>query len=340
MTLQNDTSSTVNSPNLINATLRGKYITLQFDNVLSDTLPSSRKFTLNQGNRQYQIIDSEIRSSEGVVTLTAEKELDPTVQATLDYLDFAGDQNVDVIESTTGADLGSFYNFPVNNQGSQVNSLTIEEGEFEGDQITLFLSDPISDSIPSRRRFKVKAANKNIKILNISTEPDDGVVLLTTNKNLDLQGSVSVSYRDLSGDQVTDVIEDRAGNDMSSVKNFEVISGGNDSIAPRVESATLDENVLSIEFDSIIRNTKISKNRFKVKINGKRVRVKSTEVEQDDSYLDLVLQPKGLRTIDIDSSVTLSYKDPKGDQTNSVVEDIFGNDLGSFGGYGVEIVKI
>ena len=165
MTLQNDTSSTVNSPNLINATLRGKYITLQFDNVLSDTLPSTRKFTLNQGNRQYQIIDSEIRSSEGVVTLTAEKELDPTVQATLDYLDFAGDQNVDVIESTTGADLGSFYNFPVNNQGSQVNSLTIEEGEFEGDQITLFLSDPISDSIPSRRRFKVKAANKNIKVL-------------------------------------------------------------------------------------------------------------------------------------------------------------------------------
>ena len=102
MTLQNDTSSTVNSPNLINATLRGKYITLQFDNVLSDTLPSTRKFTLNQGNRQYQIIDSEIRSSEGVVTLTAEKELDPTVQATLDYLDFAGDQNVDVIESDDG----------------------------------------------------------------------------------------------------------------------------------------------------------------------------------------------------------------------------------------------
>ena len=36
----------------------------------------------------------------------------------------------------------------------------------------------------------------------------------------------------------------------------------------------------------------------------------------------------------------LAYKDPKGDQTSNVIEDIFGNDLNSFSGYGVEIVKI
>ena len=56
--------------------------------------------------------------------------------------------------------------------------------------------------------------------------------------------------------------------------------------------------------------------------------------------MELALNPKNLRAIDIDSSVTLSYKDPKGDQTSRVIEDIFGNDLDSFSGYGVEIVKI
>ena len=35
-----------------------------------------------------------------------------------------------------------------------------------------------------------------------------------------------------------------------------------------------------------------------------------------------------------------SKPDPKGDQTNRVVEDIFGNDLDSFKGYGVDIVQI
>ena len=92
-----------------------------------------------------------------------------------------------------------------------------------------------------------------------------------------------------------------------------------------------------MEFDSIIRNSKISKNRFKVKVDAKRVRVLSATVEQDDSYVELALKPKNLRTIDINSTVTLSYSDPKGDQKRNVVEDIFGNDLESFGGYRVEL---
>ena len=335
-----DPTLTGDPPNLIKATLRGKDITLQFDNIIADTLPSNSRFTLTQGNRVYQIVDAETRSTDGVVTLTAEKELDPTVALTLDYLDFAGDQTLGVIESTTGVDLDSFTGFALNNQGSQVNSLTIDEGEFEVNQITLFLSAPISDAIPSKRRFKVKSANKKQKILDVSTEPDDGIIVLTTKKSLDLQSSVFVSYRDLGGDQVRGVVEDLAGNDMETFSNFEIVSGGNDAIAPMVSSATLDENTLSVEFDSIIRNTRISKNRFKVKVNGKKVRVLSATVEQDDSYVELALQPKNLRTIDMNSLVTLAYKDPKGDQTSNVIEDIFGNDLNSFSGYGVEIVKI
>ena len=86
-----DPTLTGDPPNLIKATLRGKDITLQFDNIIADTLPSNSRFTLTQGNRVYQIVDAETRSTDGVVTLTAEKELDPTVALTLDYLDFAGD---------------------------------------------------------------------------------------------------------------------------------------------------------------------------------------------------------------------------------------------------------
>ena len=331
---------TGNPPNLIKATLRGKDITLQFDNVLADTQPSISRFTLNQSNREYLIVNTKIRASDGVVTLTAEKELDPTVRMTLDYLDFSGDQKTGVIESPTGVDLTSFTGFALNNQGSQKSYLTIDEGEFEGNQITLFLTTPISDAKPSKRQFSVKSANKRQKILDISTEPDDGIIVLTTKKNLDLQESVFISYRDLGGDQVKKVVEDLAGNDMETIKDFEIISGGNDSIAPTVSSATLDENTLTVEFDSIIRNTKISPKRFKVNVNGKKVRIKSATIEKDDSYLYLQLQPKNLRTLDINSSVTLDYKDPKGDQTSKVIEDMFGNDLDSFRWLGVEIVKI
>ena len=86
---------------------------------------------------------------------------------TLDYLD-ACDQTLGVVESSAGVDLESFNGYALNNQGSQQNSLAIDEGEFEGNQITLFLSAPISDAIPSKRRFKVKSANKKQKILDVS----------------------------------------------------------------------------------------------------------------------------------------------------------------------------
>ena len=78
----------------------------------------------------------------------------------MEYLDFSGDQTTGVIESSTGVDLESFTSFALNNQVSQENSLMIVDGEFVGNQITLFLSASIAVSMPSKRRFKVKFTNK------------------------------------------------------------------------------------------------------------------------------------------------------------------------------------
>ena len=102
---------------------------------------------------------------QGIVNLIAEKIFDPTVSIALDFLDLSGDQTTGVIESSTGVDLQSFSGFALNNQGSQANSLTIKDGEFEGNQITLFLSAPVSEAIPSKRRLKIKSTNKKQKNL-------------------------------------------------------------------------------------------------------------------------------------------------------------------------------
>ena len=94
-----------------------------------------------------------------------------------------------------------------------------------------------------------------------------------------------------------------------------------------------------MEFDSIINNTKLSKNRFKVKANGKKLRVKSATIEGDDeTFVSLMVQSKRNRPIDLQSEVTLSYSDPKGDQGKNVIEDFFGNDLASFSSVFVDIV--
>lgn len=150
-------------PNLVKATLRGASIILQFDNLLANTLPSTNKFTLTHGNREYLIIDSKVKASHGLVNLTAEKLFDPTVSIVLDYLDFSGDQTTGVIESPTGVDLQSFSGFALNNQGSQINSLTIDDGEFDGNQITLFLSAPKIRSHPFQKKVQDKVFQQETK---------------------------------------------------------------------------------------------------------------------------------------------------------------------------------
>ena len=438
-------TATESSPNLLSATIRGDQIALQFDDLLSDTLPRLNNFTLKKGSRELKLKDVEVIASDGRVNLISKKAVDPTETLTLDYFDLAYDQSQGVIQSKSGVDLPSFSSFQLNNQTTQENTLAIDDADFKGNTVILYLNAPIGSAVPSAKRFEVKVGRESQKIVGIDTDPSEGVVTLTTQKPVasfesikvsyrDLNGdqtksviedefgndmktirdyeiigldetppklvsadfegntinlyldspigsavpsakrfevkvgresqkivgidtdpsegvvtlttqkpvasfeSIKVSYRDLNGDQTKSVIEDEFGNDMKTIRDYEII--GLDETPPKLVSAELNDKILTMAFDSIVNNTKLSKNRFKVKVNGKNVLILSATVEQDDSYVDLALNPKNLRAIDINSTVTLAYKDPKGDQTSKVVEDIVGNDLDSFSGYGVEIVKI
>jgi hypothetical protein len=203
----------------------------------------------------------------------------------------------------------------------------------------LSLNAPIGPAVPSTKRFKVKAGRKSQKIIGINTDPSEGIITLTTKKPVGSYESLKVSYKDLAGDQTKDVIEDKSGNDMDTIRDFEIINGGFNETPPKLVSAELDDDILTMEFDSIISNTKLSKNRFKVQANGKKLKVKSASIEgNDESFVNLVVQAKRNQIIDLQTSVTLSYSDPKGDQSKRVIEDLFGNDLLSVNSFFVDII--
>ena len=327
------------APQLLSGVIRGDQLKLQFDDAISDSLPRLNNFTLNHGGRKLTFDDVEVVSSAGQVLLTLSKDIDSIANVTLDYFDLASDQSSGVIQSKTGVDLASFSNFAIENQTDQSNTLAIDEGDFEGQTITLNLNASLGSSTPSTKRFTVKAGRKKQRIIDVSTDAAEGMVTLTTQKPIDSYETIKLSYKDLGGDQTRGVIEDKAGNDMATVRDFEIINGGYEEIPPKLIAAELDDNILTIEFDSIINNTKLSKNRFKVKANGKKLRVKSATVEGDDeTFVSLMVQPKRNRLIDLQSEVTLSYSDPKGDQAKNVIEDFFGNDLPSFNSVLVDIV--
>ena len=327
------------APQLLSGVIRSDQLKLQFNDAISDSLPRLNNFSLNYGSRKLTFEDVEVVPSAGQALLKLSKDIDSTAKVTLNYFDLASDQSSGVIQSKTGVDLASFSGFAIENQTEQGNLLTIEEGDFEKNRITLSLNAPLSSSIPSATRFKAKAGRKKLRIVDINTDAAEGIITLTTNKSIGYYESIFVTYADLAGDQIKGVIEDVAGNDMKTIRDFEIINGGYEEIPPKILSAEFDDGTLIVEFDSIINNTKLSKNRFKVRANGKKLRVKSASIDDDnESFVTLNLQTKRNQVIDLQSEVTLSYTDPKGDQSKQVVEDLFGNDLPSFSGYIVDIV--
>ena len=323
---------------LLDATLRGNQVILQFNDAVADTLPKLANFTLVNGSREIPFVDAEVISSAGRVVLTSASDIDATSSVTLSYFDLFSDQVNGVIESRSGEDLASFSNFAINNQSVQANTLGIDEGDFDGNKITLSLNTQISEALPSIKRFSVKAGKKKQKLIGVETDPSEGTITLTTQKPVGSYESILVSYKDLAGDQNTSVIEDVTGNDMKTIKNFEILNSGYEEIPPELISAQLDGNQLTLGFDSIINNSKLSKNRFKVKANGKRLRVSSANVEgEGESFVTLTVAARGAQKLDSQTEVTVSYVDPKGDQNKSVIEDLFGNDLLSTNSFFVEI---
>ena len=221
-------------------------------------MPRLNNFTLTNGSRELKFKDAEVIASAGQVVLTSKKAIDSTNTVALDYFDLASDQTTGVIQSKSGVDLASFSGFQINNQTTQENTLSIDDGDFEGSTISLSLNAEIGSAVPSSKRFKVKAGRKKLKIADIDTDPSEGIITLTTKKALDSYQSLKVTYKDLAGDQSQSVIEDKSGNDMKTVRDYEII--GYDETPPQLLSAELDDNILTLEFDSIISNTKLSKN--------------------------------------------------------------------------------
>ena len=104
---------------------------------------------------------------------------------------------------------------------------------------------------------------------------------------------------------------------------------------PTLEDAYLDGKELVLEFDELIQAGKLRNSRFKLRAGKKRVRVISAEVPEDDA--EAILNLKSLLPAKA-SSLSLSYKDLKGDQNSKIIQDLDGNDLESFNNFDVEII--
>ena len=328
--------STMQNPTVISASINKNLLTLQLSDVLnSRVLPNPKAFTLSNGARNFTPSDVIINGSQGIVELTFDRSFDSSQILELSYFDLASDGDRGVVESADGADLLSFTGFAVSNQAIESGELELEEGEYFGNEITLFLNDQIRDVVPSIRRFNVKVGDskKSIKVESVAVEPEDGVVVLTTNNPaLEQFEDLIVKYKDPRKDQSRGVIEDLSGNDMES-QSLKIANPNFDIVPPTVVATEFegDRNTITLEFDEIIDISAIKMSRFKVRNNGRKIKVVGIfQPQADEASFEVLLKDKHAEKISLGDDLQLTYKDPKGDQSRGVIQDLAGNDVLGF----------
>ncbi len=100
----------------------------------------------------------------------------------------------------------------------------------------------------------------------------------------------------------------------------------NDQSHPVLIDITVNEQIAAMQFDELINPGTIKASRFKVRIDGKKVKTSDAIVESHSARAILTFAT----AVESDSDVQISYRDPKKDQSSGVLEDLFGNDVGTF----------
>ncbi|MBD1192821.1 SwmB domain-containing protein [Vulcanococcus sp. Clear-D1] len=322
----NETVATINPLEVSSAEVDGQDVTLRFDRELDDVIAPSRLFRVTVNNQNVRVTSVDTVTSTQEVFLGLQKPVEPGDQLLISYNDPDGDQTSGVIQDQDGNDLASFLQLPAKNITQKTTVLEVDTIEAQDNQISIQLSEEIGTTSPGNARFKVKVDGRSNPITSVETDPGDGIVTLTLKNTLDPGQDVLVSYKDLKGNQTSGVIEDLIGTDLESFSDLSATNLTTDEIPPELLEISVDGAEVLMEFDEIINPATIKASKFQVRVDGTKVKTSDAIVDQDSTFAVLTLPA----ILTAGSDVQVSYRDPKKDQSSGVLEDLFGNDVGTF----------
>jgi len=313
----------------------GNSVMLNFDRELDSAIPSTRFFAISVNGKPAKIVKANTVVADRQVVLTLDKPVYGADKLTVSYSDAKGDQATGIIQDAEGNDLESFIQVPIKNNTLKQNTLVIQSSEIAGKILRLVMSEPIASTSISSSRFTIIANGKKQAITSIQTTPQDGVIDINLQNIVETGSKVKLEYSDSDGDQAAGVVQDSDGNDLGSVKNLAITNFSTDDNAPILIDAFIEGNDLTLLFDELIAGGSITNSRFVVKVDGKRVKVSSARTVEADStvLLSLAAMPSDF------SSASISYVDPRGNQSTGVIQDILGNDLASLRDFAVDIIN-
>lgn len=319
------------APELVRAVVVDDVLSLYFNDALREKLQiSPSKFEVYDGKRLISVDEVDVDSANGKVELTLAKSVDINNEVKVSYYDFGGDQNFSVLEDEGGYDVATFLKKDVINETKPADNVKVILAEAYESQITLgFDRDIDAGSVPNTGMFRVKVNGNTSRVSDIELFSKKREAVLTLKKPFSAGDKISLNYIDSQGDQTNNVIQDTYGNDLDTIKAYEVenLEDVDSFDPPELVDGYIEGKTITLEFDEVISGTKIRNSLFKVKANGRRQKVIDVETFEDDTIVEVTLKKEIPPAFD---TIVVAYRDLKGDQRKGVIEDLFGNDIPAF----------
>jgi uncharacterized repeat protein (TIGR02059 family) len=310
----------------------GNLLTLNFTGELREGLQvNPGRFEVYGSNRLIPVDDVVINSSVGKVELTLSRDVDINDSVKVSYYDLSGDQNLSVLEDIGGYDISTFKKVTVENESKPLSMNLISAEAFENTVTIGFDIEMDPDSTPNNGMFRVKANGNSNRVTDVQLNSKKREAILTLAQPIAAGDIVTLNYIDARGNQKSNVMQDKFGNDLDTITGFEVenLEDFDSFDPPSVQDSYIDEQVITLEFDEDIIGGKIRKSLFKVKANGKRQKIKSAFAIEDEGIVEITLKKEIPPAFD---TITVDYRDIKGNQRKGVIQDMAGNDAESFRG--------
>ncbi|MFL0788697.1 MAG: cadherin-like domain-containing protein, partial [Prochlorococcus sp.] len=312
----------------------GSRLEVNFDREIATTIPSNRLFRVEVDGKRNNVAAAEVFPDDMQVVLQLQRAVTDSQAVTISYSDPKGNQRKNIIEDIQGNDLISFTKHPVGNDTIDRNPLTLDEGEvIDAGKIHLYFNKTLNNSEPTTSQFKVFVNKKRKIATSIEMSPSEGQLILNMKENIPVGAEIHLNYKALIGDKSNKTIKDKSNNELTSFKGFIIDNFLIDSEAPTIDDAVFNnKKLITLYFDEEVATSKVKGSRFKVTIDGKRTKISNINVPAKDTIVNLTLRKKA----NPDSDVLISYKDPKRDQKQGVIEDLAGNDVKTFSNFQAE----
>ena len=213
-------SSADTTPPVVNLrSVSGSTLIMTLNETLKSTVPDSARFAVHVNGATRSVISRSVNTTGRTVTLGLATPVTAGQAVTLAYTDkTSGNDTTGVIEDVAGNDLRTFTATAVTNNTPPADTTppVVVSMRVNGATLIMTLNETLKGTLPDLGRFNVLVNNSGRSVVSRSVNTVNKTVTLGLSSPVTAGQAVQLKYTDKTtpGNDLSGVIEDRAGNDL------------------------------------------------------------------------------------------------------------------------------